>query len=71
MVAGTHGSLDKEGATKMTQTTTLTAGIDIAKNTMDVAIHGQSGTRTLDNAMAGYACYITGANLTVDGGTNA
>jgi transposase len=58
MVAGTHGSLDKEGATKMTQTTTPTAGIDIAKNTLDVGIHGQSGTRTLDNAVAGWTALV-------------
>lgn len=41
MVAGTIGSLDKAGATKMTQTNTLTAGIDTSKAKLDVAVHGR------------------------------
>jgi transposase len=61
MVAGTHGSLDKEGATKMTQTTTLTAGIDISKETLDVAIHGKPGVRTFENTKAAWA--VLGAEL--------
>ena len=40
MVAGTNGSLDKAGATKMTQTNTLTAGIDTSKAKLDVAVEG-------------------------------
>jgi transposase len=40
MVAGTRGSLDKEGLTKMTEVTTKSAGIDTAKAKLDIAIHG-------------------------------
>ena len=40
MVEGTLGSHHKEGSTKMTQTTTIAAGIDTAKHKLDVAIDG-------------------------------
>jgi len=39
MVAGTHGSLNKAGSTKMTQIS-RTAGIDTSKAKLDVAVHG-------------------------------
>jgi hypothetical protein len=56
-VAGTHGSLDKEGATKMTQSSILTAGIDISKATLDVAIHGKTGVRRFDNTAVAGRCW--------------
>jgi transposase len=40
MVEGTLGSHHKDGSTKMTQTTTIAAGIDTAKHKLDVAIDG-------------------------------
>jgi transposase len=40
MVEGTKGSHHKEGSTKMSQISTIVAGIDVAKAHLDVAIHG-------------------------------
>lgn len=40
MVEGTVGSHHKEGSTKMKQTSTIAAGIDVAKEQLDVAVHG-------------------------------
>ena len=37
MVEGTVGSHHKEGSTKMKQTSTIAAGIDVAKEQLDVA----------------------------------
>jgi len=54
MVAGTLGSFDKDGSKKMTKPTTLTAGIDTSKDKLDVAIHGQAGTLTVANSLAGW-----------------
>jgi len=54
MVAGTLGSLDKEGATKMTHSSVITAGIDTAKDKLDIAIHGQPGGFTVQNNLAGW-----------------
>jgi transposase len=54
MVAGTHGSLDKAGSTKMTQTITPTAGIDTAKAKLDVAVHGRTERWQVENARAGW-----------------
>jgi transposase len=54
MVAGTLGSLDKEGARKMPKTITLTAGIDTSKSKLDVGIHGQKRSETFENAQAGW-----------------
>jgi len=54
MVAGTLGSLDKEGARKMTKTITLTAGIDTSKSKLDVGIHGQRRCETFENALPGW-----------------
>ena len=38
----------------MTQDSTVTAGIDTAKSTLDVAIHGQVGTISVVNTLAGW-----------------
>ena len=54
MVAGTFGSLHKAGSTKMTQTTMITAGIDTAKDKLDVAVHGQASTTTFANTPDGW-----------------
>ena len=40
MVEGTVGSHHKEGSTKMDKTSTIVAGIDVAKAHLDIAIHG-------------------------------
>lgn len=40
MVEGTKGSHHKEGSTKMGKTTTIAAGIDVAKAMLDIAVHG-------------------------------
>jgi transposase len=53
MVAGTHGSLNKAGSTKMTQIIT-TAGIDTSKAKLDVAVHGQTEHWQVDNNPAGW-----------------
>jgi transposase len=54
MVAGTIGSLDKAGATKMTQTNTLTAGIDTSKAKLDVAVHGSGECWQVANTPSGW-----------------
>jgi transposase len=54
MVAGTNGSLDKAGATKMTQTNTLTAGIDTSKAKLDIAVHGSLECWQVANAPQGW-----------------
>jgi transposase len=53
MVAGTHGSLNKAGSTKMTQIST-TAGIDTSKAKLDVAVHGEGGHWQVANAAVGW-----------------
>jgi transposase len=53
MVAGTQGSLNKAGSTKMTQIST-TAGIDTSKAKLDVAVHGQAEPWQVDNCPAGW-----------------
>jgi transposase len=53
MVAGTHGSLNKAGSTKMTQIST-TAGIDTSKAKLDVAVHGAAGRWQVENALVGW-----------------
>jgi transposase len=53
MVAGTHGSLNKAGSTKMTQIS-RTAGIDTSKATLDVTIHGGSERWQVDNTLEGW-----------------
>jgi transposase len=54
MVAGTTGSLDKAGSTKMTQTNTLTAGIDTSKAKLDVAVHGRTECWQVANTPQGW-----------------
>lgn len=53
MVAGTLGSLDKAGATKMAQIST-TAGIDTSKAKLDVAMYGRTERWQVDNAPVGW-----------------
>ena len=53
MVAGTHGSLNKAGSTKMTQIS-RTAGIDTSKAKLDVAVHGGNEHWQLDNTLLGW-----------------
>jgi len=38
----------------MTPSTTLTAGIDTAKDKLDVAVHGRAGGFTVENSAAGW-----------------
>jgi len=54
MVARTQGSFDKDGATKMSNPTTLTAGIDTGKTRLDVAIHGHKHGKVFANDPAGW-----------------
>lgn len=53
MVAGTHGSLNKAGSTKMTQIS-RTAGIDTSKARLDVAVHGRAERWQIDNSLMGW-----------------
>jgi len=53
MVAGTQGSLNKAGSTKMTQIS-RTAGIDTSKARLDVAVHGGVKRWQVDNTLAGW-----------------
>lgn len=39
---------------KMTKSTTLTAGIDTAKDKLDIAVHGRPGSLTVANSQAGW-----------------
>jgi len=48
------GSLHKAGSTKMTQTNTLTAGIDTSKAKLDIAVHDQSECWQVANAPQGW-----------------
>ena len=43
----------------MSDTTTLTAGIDTAKDKLDVAVHGQTSTFSVDNRRAGWKVIAT------------
>jgi len=54
MVEGTEGSHHKEGSTKMTDITTIAAGIDVAKAKLDVAIDGCNQRFEVVNAPAGF-----------------
>jgi transposase len=53
MVAGTHGSLNKAGSTKMTQIS-RTAGIDTSKARLDIAIYGGSEHWQVVNTIVGW-----------------
>jgi transposase len=48
------GSLYKAGSKKMTQNTTITAGIDVSKAKLDIAIHGQTECWQVTNSLAGW-----------------
>ena len=66
MVAGTHGSLNKAGSTKMTQIST-TAGIDTSKAKLDIAVHGRIEHWQVENALVGWrrlVAALTGAEVT-------
>src|SRR5579859_3607501 len=52
MVAGTQGSLNKAGSTKMTQNSG-TAGIDTSKAKLDVAVHGGAERWQVANSLPG------------------
>jgi transposase len=54
MVARTQGSFDKDGTTKMSNSTTVTAGIDTGKTRLDVAIHGHKRGKVFANGPAGW-----------------
>jgi transposase len=54
MVEGTKGSHHKEGSTKMTQTSTNAAGIDVAKAKLDIAVDGCSERWQVANTPAGF-----------------
>jgi transposase len=48
------GSLHKAGSTKMTQISIATAGIDTAKDKLDVAIHGDAARWQVENSVRGF-----------------
>ncbi|MCZ0733181.1 IS110 family transposase [Phreatobacter sp. AB_2022a] len=54
MVERTPGSHHKDGATKMAKTNTKVAGIDTAKATLDMAVHGRTEHWQVDNTPAGW-----------------
>jgi len=65
MVAGTHGSLNKAGSTKMTQIS-RTAGIDTSKAKLDVAVHGGVEHWQVNNTSVGWqrlAAELTSAEV--------
>jgi transposase len=53
------GSIHKEGSKKMTEHSTITAGIDTAKDKLDIAIKGQNKCWQVPNASAGWEGLIT------------
>ena len=66
MVAGTHGSLNKAGSTKMTLISP-TAGIDTSKAKLDIAVHGRIEHWQVENALVGWrrlVAALTGAEVT-------
>lgn len=54
MVEGTEGSHRKEGMTKMVKSTTIAAGIDVAKAKLDIAIDGCNQGWEVSNDPAGF-----------------
>jgi transposase len=54
MVEGTWGSHHKEGSTKMSKTSTVAAGIDVAKERLDIVVRGCSRVWQLANAPEGF-----------------
>jgi transposase len=62
MVVGTFGSFEKDGPTKLAEHSTLTAGIDTAKDKLDIAIVGQLSSLQVPNSLVGWqqmAAYLT------------
>src|SRR4051794_28867169 len=53
MVEGTKGSHHKEGSTKMNKSSTIVAGIDVAKAQLDIAIHGRKQSWRMANGPDG------------------
>jgi transposase len=54
MVARTQGSFHKVGSTKMTKTSTITAGIDTSKHKLDIAIENSGRLWQVENALPGW-----------------
>jgi len=54
MVEGTMGSHHKEGSTKMSQINTVAAGIDVAKEQLDIAVHGCKQSWRVANTPEGF-----------------
>lgn len=54
MVEGTEGSHHKEGSTKMSNTSTVVAGIDVAKEQLDIAVHGCKQSWRVANTPEGF-----------------
>jgi len=54
MVEGTKGSHHKEGSTKMSKTSTVVAGIDVAKEHLDIVVRGCSKVWQVANAREGF-----------------
>jgi transposase len=54
MVEGTKGSHHKEGSRKMNKSSTIAAGIDVAKAKLDVAVHGCKKHWQVTNTPAGF-----------------
>jgi transposase len=54
MVAGTTWFASQAGSTKMTQTITLTAGIDTSKAKLDIAVDGRTERWQVDNTSRGW-----------------
>jgi transposase len=48
------GSLHKAGSTKMTKISTAVAGIDTAKDKLDVAVHGRTARWQVENTLDGW-----------------
>lgn len=53
MVEGTEGSHHKDGSTKMNKTSTVVAGIDVAKEQLDIAVHDGKQSWRLANTPEG------------------
>jgi transposase len=54
MVEGTVGSHHKEGSTKMNKTNTIAAGIDVAKEQLDIALYGSKQSWRVANTAEGF-----------------
>ena len=54
MVEGTEGSHHKEGSTKMSKLSTIAAGIDVAKELLDIAVHGRKQSWQVANTPEGF-----------------